>query len=85
MNNQLVIKNASGMDEVVQVIDIITDSETGKKYLFYTLPDGEDIYASILNESEDTFILETITDDSEWELVEEILKNIVMVEGDSNE
>ncbi len=85
MNNQLVVKNASGADEVVQVIDIITDSETGKKYLFYTLADSEDVYASILKEAEDAFVLETITDDSEWELVEEILKNVVMADGDTDE
>lgn len=85
MNNQLVVKNASGVEEVVQVLDIVTDSETGKKYLFYTLMDSEEIYASILKEAENAFMLESITDEAEWQLVEEILNNEIMVEGDSNE
>ena len=35
MDNQLIVKNADGKDEAIHVIDIITDNETGKKYLFY--------------------------------------------------
>ncbi len=85
MDNQLVVKNADGKDETIQVIDIITDNETGKKYLFYTMADSEEIYASILRETEGAFVLETITDDTEWQLVEEILKSQIMVEGDSDE
>lgn len=85
MNNQLVVKNASGADEVIQVIDIVTDSETGKQYLFYTSADSDEIYAAILKEADTAFMLEAITDEAEWELVEEILKNEIRVEGDSNE
>lgn len=82
MDNQLIVKNASGRDETIQVIDIILDNETGKKYLFYTLVDSDEIYAAILKEADTTYFLEAITDDSEWELVEEILKNQIKVEGD---
>lgn len=85
MDNQLVVKNAEGKDETIQVIDIVTDNETGKKYLFYTLIDSEEVYASILRETEGAFVLETITDDDEWALVEEILKSQIMVEGDLND
>lgn len=85
MDNQLVVKNAEGKDETIQVIDIITDNETGKKYLFYTLLASDDVYASILRETEGAFVLESITDDSEWELVEEILKSQIMVEGGPDE
>lgn len=85
MDNQLIVKNADGQEETIHVIDIITDNETGKKYLFYTRLESDEIYASILRETEGAFVLETITDDSEWELVEEILKSQIMVEGDTNE
>ncbi len=85
MDNQLIVKNADGKDEAIQVIDIITDNETGKKYLFYNMADSEEIYVSILRETEGAFVLETIVEDVEWQLVEEILKSQIMVEGDSNE
>lgn len=85
MDNQLVVKNAEGKEETIQVIDIITDNETGKQYLFYNLPDSDEIYASILREAEGAFVLESIVDEEEWALVEEILKSMIKVEGDSDE
>ncbi len=85
MENQLVVKNAEGKDEVIEVIDIVEDRETGKKYLFYHLVDSEEIYAAILKEADTTYFLEAITDDQEWDLVEEILKNEVKLEGDTYE
>lgn len=85
MENQLVVKNHEGKDQIVNVIDIVLDNETGKKYLFYTLPDSEEIYPSILLESDTSFVLQAITDESEFEIVEEILKNQIQLEGDSND
>ena len=67
------------------VYGIIIDNETGKKYLFYHPVDAEDIYAAILREADTTYFLEAITDDLEWELVEEILSNEVKIEGDKHE
>lgn len=85
MDEQLIVKNADGKEETIQVIDIITDNETGKKYLFYTLLESDEIYASILRETEGAFVLESISDEEEWALVEEILKSQIKVEGDSDE
>lgn len=85
MNDQLVIKNPEGKDQVINVIDIVLDNETGKKYIFYTMDVSEEIYASILVENENSYIIQSITDEAEFELVEEILKNKVAIEGGSNE
>lgn len=85
MNDQLVIKNPEGKDQVINVIDIVLDNETGKKYIFYTMDVSEEIYASILVENENSYIIQAITDEAEFELVEEILKNKVAIEGGSNE
>lgn len=85
MNDQLVIKNPEGKDQVINVIDIVLDNETGKKYIFYTMDVSEEVYASILVENENSYIIQAITDESEFELVEEILKNKVAIEGGSNE
>lgn len=84
VENQLVVKNHEGKDQIVNVIDIVLDNETGKKYLFYTLPDGEEIFPSILLESDTSFVLQSITDEVEFGIVEEILKNQIQLEGDSN-
>ncbi len=85
MENRLVVKDANGKEETIDVIDIVLDNETQKRYVFYHLIDDESVYASILRETDSVFFLEAITDDAEWDLVEEILKNILKVEGVSNE
>lgn len=85
MNDQLVIKNSEGKDEIINVMDIVLDNETGKKYIFYTMAESEEIYAAILVENNNSFIIEAITDDAEFELVEEVLNNKVRIEGGSDE
>jgi len=85
MNNELTVKNAEGKDQTISVVDIILDSATGKKYLFYNVPESKELYATILVESETSYILEAISDDEEWNLVEEILRNQVMLEGGAGE
>lgn len=85
MENKLIVKNSEGKDQTINVIDIVTDSQTEKKYLFYTTGEDEEVYASILKEKDSAYFLEAITDESEWELVEEILKSEVMIEGDTGE
>lgn len=85
MNDQLIIKNSEGKDEVINVMDIVLDNETGKKYIFYTIEDSEEVYAAILVENNNNFIIEAITDDAEFELVEEILRNKVGIEGGIDE
>lgn len=85
MNSELIVKNAEGKDQTISVVDIILDNETGKKYLFYNMAGSKDLYATILIESEASYILEAISDDEEWNLVEEILKNQVLLEGGASE
>ena len=85
MNDQLTIKNMDGKEEIINVIDIVLDNETGKKYIFYTLNDSEEVYAAILIERDNAFIIEAITDDEEFSLVEEILNNKIRIEGGSDE
>ena len=75
MKNQLVVKDAMGKDQKIDVLDIVEDRETGKKYMFYHLPAREEIYAAILKESDSAYVLEAITEDNEWDLVEQILEN----------
>lgn len=85
MDDQLIVKNSEGKDEVINVIDIILDNETGKRYIFYTMNETDDIYASILVEKENNFIIEAISNDEEYALVEEILRNQIVIDGGSDE
>ena len=85
MNDQLTIKNSEGKDEIINVMDIVLDNVTGKKYIFYTIQDSEEIYAAILVEKDNSFIIQTIEDESEFELVEGILENMTKIDGGSNE
>lgn len=85
MNDQLVIKSLDGKDQIINVVDIVLDNETGKKYIFYTMAESEELYASILVEKDNSFVIQAITDDAEFDLVEEILKNQVQLEGGNDE
>lgn len=85
MNNELVVTDESGNNKKINVIDIVQDNQTGKEYIFYTEQDKDEINASILSESEESYSLETIEDDKEWELVEQLIEDISIIEGDNNE
>lgn len=79
-DNKLVVKNLSGEDITINVVDIISNDE-GKKYICYTLEEYSDIFISLLNVSEDSYSLDTITDE-ERQAVEEVLKETL---GGNNE
>ena len=85
MSEQLVIKNHEGKDVTINVIDIVLDNETGKQYIFYSEEGYEDIFAAILIEKDDNFVFQAIADESEMELVNEILRNKLAFEGDADE
>jgi len=85
VNNELVVTDESGNNKKINVIDIVQDNQTGKEYIFYTEQDKDEINASILSESEESYSLETIEDDKEWELVEQLIEDISIIEGDNNE
>lgn len=84
MMEQLVVKNGEGKDQIINVIDIILDNETGKKYIYYALED-EEVYVAILIEKDDKYIMQAITDEEEFALAEDILNNKIKLEGDIGE
>ena len=81
MSNELIVKNADGKDQAISVVDIVSDNVSGKKYMFYNTSDSNELYATILVESDTSYVLEAISDDEEWNLVEEILRSQAMLEG----
>ena len=62
-DNKLKVTIEDGSEVTVNVLDIIDSLEFNKTFIIYTVNDNnENIFASILNETETTFSLDTITD-----------------------
>jgi uncharacterized protein YrzB (UPF0473 family) len=85
MTNELIVKNAEGADQTILVVDIVEDNYTGKKYMFYNVPESNELYATILVESETSYVLESINNEEEWSIITEILQNQMKLEGASHE
>ena len=77
-NNKLKVTIEDGSEVTVNVLDIIDSLEFNKTFMIYTVNDGdENIFASILNEKEETFSLDTITDNKEIEYINSEIDRIV--------
>lgn len=77
-NNKLKVTIEDGSEVTVNVLDIIDSLEFNKTFMIYTVNDNdENIFASILNEKEKTFSLDTITDNKEIEYINSEIDRIV--------
>lgn len=70
--NKLTVKNLDGNDIVINVIDIIENKETEKKFICYNIENLNEIFVSSLEETEDSFSLGEVTDE-EREIIEDIM------------
>ena len=69
-DNKLLVTVEGGRQSEISVIDIIESEEFDKEFILYTLEnDSETVYASILNEDDNSFSLDTITDPKEIEFI----------------
>lgn len=70
MDNKLEISIQDGTKVTIDVLDIIESNVFNKTFILYTL-DGENetIFASVLNEKETTFSLDTITNPEEIDYI----------------
>lgn len=74
LDTKLTVK-LDGNDVVIDVIDIVESPEYNKEYIFYTI-DGvpnQEIFASILNETDDSYSLDTIENDEEFDYVNQLI------------
>lgn len=77
-NNKLKVTIEDGSEVTVNVLDIIDSLGFNKTFMIYTVNDNdENIFASILNEKEETFSLDTITDNKEIEYINSEIDRIV--------
>ena len=77
-NNKLVVNGENGNKVILNVIDIIAIKELNKEYIIYTIEgdSSDNIYASIFVEDETSYIIKTIENDDEWEIVQNIINEM---------
>ena len=83
-NNKLTVQIDGGKSVVINVYDIVERPDINKKYIIYDIDESgnDNIYISILEESETTFALKTIEDENEFKIVENYLEQITNEIGD---
>ena len=76
----------NGTQVELEVLDIIESIEFDKTFVIYTVNGNkENIFASILNEGENDYSLDTITSDKEIEFINEEIDRIVDELKEENE
>lgn len=76
--NQLIVNTIEGTKFLINVYDIVEKTDINKKYIIYDIDGAEedDMYISILEETETSFTLKNIEDENEYKMIEEYLENI---------
>ena len=78
VSNKLEVTIEDGTTVTVNVLDFVDSLEFGKTYIIYTVNDQSDtIFASILNETEDSYSLDTITDQKELDCINNEIDRVV--------
>ena len=78
VSNKLEVTIEDGTTVTVNVLDFVDSLEFGKTYIIYTVNDQSDtVFASILNETEDSYSLDTITDPKELEYINNEIDRVV--------
>jgi hypothetical protein len=77
-NNKLVVTAENGQDVTINVLDIIDSEEFDKTFMIYNIDgNNEAVFASILNEKDDTFSLDTITEQREIEFINHEIDRVI--------
>lgn len=75
----LKITNPEGKEIEIKVITILKKPDNSKSFLIYTFDDkaeNVDIYASIIKEENGVYILDSITEKEDWDLVQKAIKEL---------
>ena len=77
VNTKLTVNATDGTKVEIDVIDIIESEEFQKEYIIYTIgEDIETVYGSVLNESEETYSLDTIETQAELDFINKEIDKI---------
>ena len=78
MDNRLEINLKNGEKTIIRVLDIIDSNVYNKSFIIYTLEnDNSTIFASILNETETTYSLDTIIDKEEINYINSEIDRVI--------
>ena len=75
----LKITNQEGKEIDIKVVTILKKPDNPKSFLLYTFDDTKDkvdIYASIIKEENNAYVLDAITDKEDWDLVQKAIKEL---------
>lgn len=73
------IKDENGKEVELKVITILKKPDTLEKFLLYTFDDqaeNVDIYASMIKEENDSYILDTISKKEDWDLIQKAIEEL---------
>ena len=77
-DNRLSLYDENGVLVNINVLDILDENEFGVEFIIYTLEgDDETVYASILNEKEDSYSLDTIYDENQMQYINNYIENTI--------
>ena len=73
------ISTPEGKEMELKVITILKKPNSDKSFLLYTFDEeaeNVDIYASIIKEEEGSYVLDSITDKEDWDLVQKAIQEL---------
>ena len=75
----LKIANQDGKEMEIKVITILKTPDDSKSFLIYTFDDkaeNVDIYASIIREEESSYVLDSITSEEDWKMIQKAIQEL---------
>lgn len=75
----LKIVNSEGTEMDLKVITILKTPDESKSFLIYTFDDkaeNVDIYASIIKEEENNYVLDSITNEDDWNMIQKAIEEL---------
>lgn len=77
-DNKLKVTIEDGSEVTINVLDIVDSLEFDKTFIIYTVNNQEDtIFSSILNEEENDYSLDTISDQKEIDFINNEIDRVV--------
>lgn len=77
-DNKLKVTIEDGSEVTINVLDIVDSLEFDKTFIIYTVNNQEDtIFSSILNEGENDYSLDTISDQKEIDFINNEIDRVV--------
>ena len=73
------IKDETGKEVELKVITILKKPDTLEKFLLYTFDDQAeniDIYASMIKEEDNSYVLDSISKKEDWELIQKAIEEL---------